>query len=129
MKNDKEIVEFFSKYSDKLLPTNQEEFMKKLKENIDLLPVPSNFDKMEPEAYREYCHWLMKKMKFDYKKIKKNLKITCVFASAIVSALILFAYSVGAFSNGHEITIIILLVIVSIMFVFTYSMIPSLLRN
>ena len=39
MKKEKDIVKFFNRYSEQMLPEDGEQFMEKLKRNMELLPV------------------------------------------------------------------------------------------
>ena len=128
MKREKDIVEFFDKYSEQMLPEDREQFMNSLKEKIGHLPVPSDFKEMDPEMSKEYAEWLLDRMKREYRKQKREAVITCVLGSVIVATLLLFLYGFGVFDISTTVTVVVLAVVALCAVGFIAYMIPSVLR-
>lgn len=113
MKKEKDIVKFFNHYSEQMLPTDGEQFIEKLKQNMDLLPVPSAFSKMEQEMSKEYAERLLAKLKKDYKRSKIDVIISCIFISIIIATAVL-AISMFGISDTNSIMAIGMLAIVTL---------------
>ena len=125
MKREKDIVEFFDKYSEQLLPEDRDQFMQSLKEMMEHLPVPSSFNKMDPEMSKEYAKWLLDRMKKDYRRQKREAVITCFLVSVVVAALLLFLYGFGVFDISTAVTAVVLAVVALGAVGFIANMIPS----
>ncbi len=128
MKREKDIVEFFGKYSKQLLPQDREQFMQSLKEKMEHLPVPTSFNEMDPEMSKEYAEWLLDRMKKEYRRQKREAVITCVLVSVVVAALLLFLYGFGVFDISTTVTVVVLAAVALCAVVFIANMIPSVLR-
>ena len=128
MKKEKDIVEFFDKYSEQLLPQDREQFMQSLKEKMEQLPVPSSFNEMDPEMSKEYAEWLLNRMKREYRRQKREAVITCVLVSVVVAALLIFLYGFGVFDISTTVTVVVLAVVALCAVGFIANMIPSVLR-
>ena len=128
MRREKDLVEFFDKYSEQLLPEDRDQFMQSLKEKMDHLPVPSGFNKMDPEMSKEYAEWLLNRMKKEYRRQKREVMLTCVLVSVVVAALLLFLYGFGVFEISTAVTAVVLAVVALGAVGFIASMIPSVIR-
>ncbi len=129
MKKEKDIVKFFDRYSEQMLPEDGEQFMKKLKQNMDLLPVPSAFNKMDPELSKEYAEWLLIKLKKDYKRAKIDAIMSCVFTSIIIAALFLVINALGLLENNIILSLCVFVAVGIVAIGFTFSVIPSQLKK
>lgn len=128
MKKEKDIIEFFGKYSNALLPEDKERFMGELKDRIDRLPVPSSFDRTDPEVSKEYCERVMKRLKTNYKRKKRDAVISCVFSIVIAEILMIVLYALGAFSISPVITSAVLIAAAFVLLGFIAYMFPPTLE-
>ncbi len=128
MKSEKDIIEFFDKYKEQLLPEEKETFMTALKMNMERLPQPSNFKERDPEMSKEYAEWLLNKMKKDYRRQKREAVLTCVLVSVIVAALLLFLYGFGVFEISTTVTVVVLAAVAFIAVGFIANTIPSVIK-
>ena len=124
MKKEKDIVEFFNRYSEQLLPKEKEAFMADLKANMERLPVPSGFQEMDPERSKKYADYLIRKMKAEYRRRRRDAVIGCIFACAIMAALLLALYAFGAFAVNTVLTVVLLAIVALVCIGFIYSVIP-----
>ena len=124
MKKEKDIVEFFDHYSEQMLPEDGEQFMKKLKPNMDLLPVPSAFNKMDSELSKEYAEWLLAKMKRDNKRTQRDGIISCVFTSIITATALCIINALGILNINLSVTIGVLAVLTITFLALLYCLFP-----
>ncbi len=124
MKKEKDIVKFFDRYSEQMLPEDGEQFMKKLKQNMDLLPVPSVFNKMDSELSKEYAEWLLAKMKRDYKCTQRDGIILCIFTSILTATALCIINALGILNINLSVTVGVLAVLAIAILALLYSLSP-----
>ena len=124
MKKEKDIVKFFNRYSEQMLPEDGEQFMKKLKQNMELLPVPSDFNKMDSELSKEYAEWLLAKMKKDYRRSKKDTIISCIFTSILIAIALLVISALGVLDINILVTVGVLAAVALASITLLYSLLP-----
>ena len=124
MKKEKDIVKFFNRYSEQMLPEDGEQFMEKLKRNMELLPVPSSFNEMDPEISKEYSEWLLAKLKKDYKRSKKDAIISCIFTSILIIIAFLVISALGVLDINILVTVSVLAAVALASITLLYSLLP-----
>ena len=124
MKKEKDIVKFFNRYSEQMLPEDGEQFMEKLKRNMELLPVPSSFNEMDPEISKEYSEWLLAKLKKDYKRSKKDAIISCIFTSILIIIALLVISALGVLDINILVTVSVLAAVALASITLLYSLLP-----
>lgn len=124
MKKEKDIVKFFNHYSEQMLPTDGEQFIEKLKQNMDSLPVPSAFSKMEQEMSKEYAERLLAKLKKDYKRSKIDVIISCIFISIIIATAVLAISTLGIPDTNSIMAIGMLTIVTLASIILLYHLLP-----
>ena len=129
MKKEKDIVKFFERYSEQMLPEDGAQFMEKLKQNMDLLPVPSAFNKVDQEMSKEYAEWVLAKLKKDYKRTKREVVISCLFACMTIVAVLLVVYSLGIFEINRMVSLGVWAVVALVLIGLLYNLLPLRTRD
>lgn len=128
IKSEKNLVEFFNLYSERLLPDDGKQFMKDLRKNMVRLPIPSGFNNVDPETSMEYAEWLIRKMEINYKRTKRDVIISCILASSIMAAVLLVLYGLGVFAINTATTVVVLTSMSLVSIGFIASRIPYLTK-
>ncbi len=124
MKQDKDIVEFFNHYAGELLPEDGEQFMERLRKNIEWLPTPQAMQTMDPELSKAYAEWLLRKAKREYRQSVRDAVVTCVITCVTLAVVMLWVRHLGVLGTNPYTTVAVSALIVLLAAGMIFSFVP-----